>query len=115
MRTYKQPGNILTFTAPSGGVSSGDGVQIGQVFVVAAQDADEATEFEGMRFGVHALPKATGVAWTEGKLLYWDSGNSNVSTVASGKLLIGAAAAPAASGDTSGDVILNGIARADES
>ena len=104
---FIQPGMVLTLTAPGGGVSSGDGVQIGQIFGVALRDAAAGAEFELQVLGVFTLPKDTGTAWTEGALLYWDG--TEVDTVATGKLLIGVAAAAATMGATSGDVRLNGV------
>lgn len=112
MQNYKQPGQTVTFTAPSGGVTSGLGYKIGQMFVVATNDVAETEEFEGLAVGVAELVKASG-AWTEGALLYWDDTAKNVTTTASGNLLIGCAAAAAASGATVGEVRLNGIASDD--
>jgi predicted RecA/RadA family phage recombinase len=113
MQNYKQPGDVVTFTAPVGGVTSGLGYKVGQCFVVATGDAAATEEFEGRVVGVCELVKATGAAWTEGALLYWDDGASEVTTTASGNLLIGCAAVAAGSGDTVGEVRLNGIASAD--
>jgi predicted RecA/RadA family phage recombinase len=107
MNNYIKPGNTLTFTAPSGGVTSGLGYKIGQLFVVAAITAAEGDEFEGKTDGVYTLPKTTGAAWTEGQLLYWDDTNDKVITTATGNLLIGCAAAAAGSDDTTGTVRLN--------
>lgn len=56
--------------------------------------------------GVFTLPKATGEAWTQGALLYWDSGNSRFTTTAGGNTLAAFAAAAAASADTIGSVAI---------
>jgi predicted RecA/RadA family phage recombinase len=111
MQNYIQPGNTLTLTAPSGGVTSGTGYKVGQIFVVAANDVAETLPFEGKTDGVYTLPKTTGTAWTEGLLLYWDDSTDKATTVAEDNLLIGCAAEAALSGDTTGTVRLNGIAR----
>ena len=107
MNTFIQPGQVLTLTAPGGGVSSGDGVQIGQLFVVAVADAVAAAPFEGQTVGVFTLPKDTGTAWVEGDLLYWDG--TEVDTIATGNLLIGAAIRAETMGATTGRVRLNGV------
>jgi predicted RecA/RadA family phage recombinase len=107
MNNFIQPGNVVTLTAPSGGVTSGLGYKIGQLFVVAAITAAEGAEFEGKTDGIYTLPKTTGAAWTEGQLLYWDDTNDKAITTATGNLLIGCAAAAAGSDDTTGTVRLN--------
>lgn len=113
MNNYLQPGNVVTLTAPAGGVTSGNGYQIGQLFVVAANTAAEGAEFEGQTCGVFTLPKTSAQAWTEGALVYWDTAQDEVTTVVAGNLLIGIAAAAAANPSSTGEVRLNGIARND--
>lgn len=111
MQNFKQPGKVLTFTAPSGGVESGDGVQIGQIFVVAAGAAGEGQLFEGMAEGVFELPKVSAQAWTEGQLIYWDKAAGLATNVAAEDLLlIGCAARAAANPSSVGEVRLNGAA-----
>lgn len=112
MNNYTQPGDIMPFTAPSGGVSAGDGVQIGQLFTVAVTDAAETETFQGKTTGVFTLPKTSAQAWTEGVLVYWTG--TAATTTAGTNLLIGCAAAAAANPSSTGSVRLNGIARADE-
>jgi predicted RecA/RadA family phage recombinase len=113
MRNYVQPGDVITFIAPVGGVVSGTGYKMGALFAVAAGDAEAGEEFEGQMSGVFDLPKATGAAWTEGQLLYWDNSAKKV-TGTVGAQLIGAAAAAALSADATGRVRLNGTATPDE-
>ncbi len=112
MNSFIQPGNVLTLTAPAGGVESGKGYKIGQLFVVAAEDAAAGAAFEGMVAGVYELPKLSAQAWTEGALVYWDAANSRCTTVTTGNLLIGCATAAAANPSPSGVVRLNGVASA---
>ena len=45
MKTYVQPGEVLPFTAPAGGVVSGGFYLIGTLVVVATVDAPAATHF----------------------------------------------------------------------
>jgi predicted RecA/RadA family phage recombinase len=82
MNNFIKPGNICTFTAPAGGVLSGNGYVIGSLFVVSSNNAAAGAQFEGWAEGVFSLPKAA-TAWTEGQLLYWDTANNNVVTAPS--------------------------------
>lgn len=113
MNNYIQPGKVITLTAPAGGVTSGGGYQIGQIFVVAANDADAAADFEGQTEGVFTLPKDNTQAWSEGDLLYWDATADEVSTSADGNMRIGCAAADALAADTTGSVRLDGVGQPD--
>jgi len=112
MKTFYQPGNAITFTAPSGGVVGGTPVIIGTMIVIPAFSAAQDEEFEGVAGGIHILPKATGQAWTEGAALYWDDTNKNCTTTSSGNTAIGTAVKVAgqampATADTQGYVFLN--------
>lgn len=113
MKNSLKSGNVMTFTAPGGGVVGGGGYKIGQIFVVAVADAAAGDPFEGEAVGVFTLPKNTAQAWTEGALLYWSTGASEVTTVSTANLLIGSAGSAALAADPTGPVRLNGIARAD--
>ncbi len=108
MKNYIQQGNTLTFTAAAA-IASGDGVLQGALFGVAATSAAIGEDFEADLVGVFELPKAAG-AITRGAKVYWNNGNSQVTTTASGNTLIGAATEPAADGATSARVRLNGTA-----
>jgi predicted RecA/RadA family phage recombinase len=112
MNNYQQPGDVLTLTAPSGGVTSGVPVEIGSWLVVPATTAAVGESFEGQLVGVFRdMPKATGETWSVGEILHWDAGNANFTATAAGNLRAGAAVAAAASGDTTGVVRLDGVAR----
>jgi predicted RecA/RadA family phage recombinase len=112
MKNFVKPGHTLTLTAPAGGVVSGTGYKIGQIFVVANADAAAGAKFEGTVVGVFDLPKAAAIAGAEGALAYWDDAAKNVTTVSAGKLCIGVFAAAAAGGDATARVRLNGIGAA---
>lgn len=109
MQNKIKPGNVLTFTAPAGGVVSGTAYLIGTLLVVATNDADAGDEFEGDRAGVFDLPKTAGQAWTEGALVYWDNTAKSLTTTATGNTLVGCAARAQLAGDTTGRVLLTGI------
>lgn len=107
MKNYVQPGNVITLTAPAGGVKSGDALLVGSLFGVAAYDAAAGEEVETSLVGVYALPKATG-ALAEGAKVYWDSTAKAVTGTASGNKLIGAVIRAAGSAETLARVRLDG-------
>lgn len=111
MNNFVKPAEVITFTAPTGGVVSGTGYLIGALFVVATISTAVGTQFEGCVIGEVILPKAAG-AWTEGQLVYWDNTAKNVTTTSTSNTRIGCAAQVGgqASGDTTGAVRLNGAA-----
>lgn len=117
MDNFTQPGDVQTFTAPEDGVVSGGVYQIGQAIVVAAAAAAVDEEFEGKTRGVFSVTKVGSQAWTEGALVYWDDLNSYFTTTAAGNRLAGwaVAAVGSGSGDTTGLVYLDGVARDNES
>ena len=88
MRNFVQEGRSLTATAPAGGVISGGGVKIGDLFGVSAVTAAEGEQFEMKVEGVYRLPKAA-QAIDEKVKVYWSTANKNVTTTASGNTLIG--------------------------
>ncbi len=114
MRNFKQPGLIVTLTAPSA-VVAGQVIQVGQIVGIVVNDAASGAEMEVQRMGLfEGLAKETGTAWTEGALIHWNGTAFSAAALATGDLVVGYAAAAAASGATVGDVILTGHARADE-
>lgn len=108
-KNFVQPADTVELTAPTGGVVSGTAYLIGTMLVVALVTAAQTEKFIGARTGRWTLPKATGQTWTEGASLYWDNTNKNFTTTATSNYFAGNAALAAASGDTTGDVVLNGI------
>lgn len=107
---FIQTGDVVTLTAPSGGVVAGTPLKIGSLVVVPRTTAAQTVQFDADVTGVHTLPKATGTAWTEGATLYFDTANSNFVTAQSATACrAGHAIAAAASGDTTGVVRLANI------
>jgi predicted RecA/RadA family phage recombinase len=92
--TYVEPGEVLEFTAPSGGVVSGGAYLIGSLLVVAAVDAAQTVKFNGASKGVFDLPKVEDEAWSELLKLYWDNSAKKVTSVSSGNTLVGVALPP---------------------
>lgn len=107
---YSQSGDLLEFTAPTGGVTDGVPVLIGGVYVVPTVTVVAGARFNGWTEGAWILPKTSGETWTEGQPAYWDSVNKAISidpTV--GFPPVGAVVVAAASADVTGVVNLNEI------
>jgi predicted RecA/RadA family phage recombinase len=106
MKTYSYKGDIVSLTAPSGGVTAGTPVVIGSVFCVPISTAAEAAAFAAMVEGVHLLSKTSAQAWAEGDRLYWNAGTSKVANLPGDGKFIGFAVAVAANPSSTGYVRL---------
>ena len=104
------PGWIVDFTAPVGGVVSGQGYQIGNAFGFAERSEVAGNKFPLAVVGVFTCLSSTSDAWTEGQVLYWDNTNRVVTSTASGNLKIGYCVVAKATGATTGLVRLPGLA-----
>jgi predicted RecA/RadA family phage recombinase len=106
---FIQPGDVAEFTA-GGTVTAGTPLLVGSLVVVPLVSTTTGLKYNAALKGVFTLPKATGAAWTEGQVLYFDSAAGNFATAASATARrAGVAMAAAASGDTSGVVRLLNI------
>jgi predicted RecA/RadA family phage recombinase len=112
MRTFSTPGDTIVVTA-SRTAAMDAGMLVGAgIFGITQQPATNGQPVPLRRTGVFiGVPKATGQAWTLGALIYWDNTNFVFTTTASGNSLRGSVMAAAASGDTVGSVLLDGVAR----
>lgn len=108
MKNFVQPGDVVTATAPSGGVLSGAGVLIASLFGVAAYSAAEGQDVELATKGVFDLPKLSAQAWTPFIPIYWDAANGWCTSVVGSNKLIGVAMQAAANPSSTGRVRLNG-------
>ena len=108
MKNYLQPGEVMTAVAPVGGVVSGTGYIIGDLFGIATTTAAQAAEFELATKGVFEVTKLSAQAWTLFQKVYWDAGNARATTVSTSNRLIGVAAAVAANPSATGKVRLDG-------
>ncbi|MEC9343249.1 MAG: DUF2190 family protein [Pseudomonadota bacterium] len=98
MKNYVQPGNAITATAPSGGVSSGAGVLIGALFGVAATTQDEGDDVELATVGCFDLGKDSSV-FAFGDRVYWDvSEDKATASPGTGDPAVGVAIGSAATG-----------------
>lgn len=108
MKNYISTGDVIRVTCPAGGKSSGDGVQIGNIFGVATHDAEANAELEIKVTGVFDLDKVSAQAWaTLGLPIYYDDAADLVTTEGSGNILIGVNVAAAANPSSAGRVRLN--------
>lgn len=106
MRNFIQPGKLITATAPTGGVESGEFVMIGSIFGVASTSAAEGEMFELAVGDVYELPKTSAQAWAFGNTIYATSAGV-MTTVATDNTKVGVAVAAAANPSGSGLVRLN--------
>lgn len=111
MKTYAQPGEVITLTAPTGGVVSGTAYKIGSLIVVALVTAAQTIQFSALVRGVVNHAKVSAQAWTEGVKIYWDDSAKNFTTTSTSNTLCGVAAAAAANPSATGYVRLDGVAR----
>lgn len=106
MKTFVMEGRTITLVAPYA-VTSGGGLQVGSIVGIAAADALSGAEVETVLEGVFTVTKATGVAWTQGGLIYWDNAAKNFTATVATNKLAGVATLAALLGDTVGNVRLN--------
>lgn len=109
MKKFVQEGDVLEFVAPTGGVTSGTGVKIGDAFVVALDTQVATAKFRGQRTGVVEHAKVSAQAWTEGQQINWDDTAKLMTTVTTGNFRVGYAAAVAANPTATGKVVLSGV------
>ena len=109
MKTYVQPGNTITLTAPYA-VASGDGLLVGSIFGVAAGTAALGEAVEAALNGVYDLKKVASQAWAAGDKVYWDNTAKEATKTTTSNTLIGVAVVAVAggAGDVVGRVRLNG-------
>lgn len=107
MRNYVQRGENLTLSAPVD-VLSGDGVLVGSIFGVAAEDALTGSDVDLVTVGVFNLPKAASLVISTGDPVFWDNTARAVVKTASGNTRIGVATATAANPSAAVAVRLNG-------
>ena len=112
MKTYIQNGQVITVPPPAGGIASGDGLIVGNIFGIAAYSAAEGDPLELAATGVYKLPKATAAVLAVGARVAWDNTAKQVNTPGAGRFPIGSATEAAGNGVTSVAVRLEGVATA---
>ncbi|MGI0149486.1 MAG: DUF2190 family protein [Thermoplasmata archaeon] len=109
MKTFVEPGQVLEFVAPTGGVVSGTGVKIGDLLVIATETKLATEKFRGVRIGVVSHAKVSAQAWTEGQQINWDNTAKLMTTIPPGHFKCGVAAAVAVNPSGTGPVVLSGV------
>lgn len=109
MKTFVQPGDVVEFTAPGGGVVAGTAYKIGDILVVAVETKAAGEKFNGVRNGVVEVAKVSAQAWTEGQQINFATGAGNFTTVTTGNFKAGVAARVANNPSATGFVILAGV------
>jgi len=110
MKNFIQPGNVVTLVAPYN-LTSGQGVLVGAIFGIAANDALQGTSVEAVRDGVFVLGAVTADTLVTGDKVYWDNTARRITKTATNNVLVGAAAAPKSGTETSATVLLDGVIR----
>lgn len=116
MINFIAPGDVMEFTASGSPenpedpvVLAGSAYLIGDMLVIASTNALDGETFRGRTSGVFEnMPKATGEAWDEGQLLYWDNDAGKLTTTETDNRPVGCAAVAAESADTTGTARLSG-------
>ena len=96
MKTYVAPGHSITVTAPSGGVTSGQGLLIGTLFGIVQADALEGADAELLTEGVVEVAKTSALQIDVGDRLFWDATNKVVNKTATAQVCVGIAVSAAA-------------------
>lgn len=110
-KNAKSSGKKMNAVAPSGGVVSGQLVKIGDIWMVASQDAAVGEKFVGNLDGEYDLTADTGAGsgGAQGAKMYAIPASGNVTADPTGNELVGVAAEASADGDATKNVRLSGI------
>jgi predicted RecA/RadA family phage recombinase len=112
MKNFIQRGDMITVTAPTGGVTSGQGLLVGNLFGVAATTAAEGDSVEMATVGVYELPKLASAVIAAGARIAWDDTAKQVVLPGTGMVPIGIATVAAGNGVVTARVRLDGVATA---
>lgn len=103
---YATP-DVITVTAPVGGVSAGDLIKIGEALVgVCAEDADAGDPVPMYTRGVFTVSKVSAEAITLGDAVYWDSTDVVTGAPAAGEVRVGTALATAGNPSSTVQILL---------
>ena len=98
MRNFSEENEVVTLTAPSGGVVAGRPYLIGSLVGVALISAAEGAQFTALIRGLVSYTKTASQAWTEGLKIYLDVSPREFTSSAGGNTLCGVAAIAVGSG-----------------
>ncbi len=109
MKTYISAEDVLSLTAPSGGVLTGIGYVIDSLFVVAQASVAQTLPFAAIAAGVVDLPKLSTAVFTEGEKIFWDDAAKQCKESATGYFKIGVCVKAAGNPSSSVWVKLNSV------
>jgi predicted RecA/RadA family phage recombinase len=112
MKTFIQNGDLITVTAPPGGIASGAGIIVGSLFGVAAFTAAEGGSIEIATTGVYEQPKDSLAVIAVSDRVSWDDTAKQIKLPAVGLYPVGIATEAAGSGGATVKVRLDGVATA---
>lgn len=112
MKTFIQNGDVITVTAPTGGLTSGDGVIVGALFGIATFTAAEGEAAEIATRGIYELPKEPTAVIAAGAQVAWDATANQINLPGTGLYPVGIATEPAGDGVVTVQVRLDGVATA---
>ncbi|MBN8936802.1 MAG: DUF2190 family protein [Rhizobiales bacterium] len=112
MKTFIQNGDVITVTAPTGGVTSGGGVIVGALFGIAAFTAAEGEAVEIAVRGVYVLPKEPTAVIAAGAQVAWNATARQIDLPDTGLYPVGIATEAVGNGITTVRVRLDGVATA---
>lgn len=109
MKTQISEGEVVNFTVPSGGCTSGVGLLIGALFLIPVTSNIAGDVAAGKITGEfdHAKEGAgSGQAWAFGDDIYFDATNKRLTKTSSGNTKVGKVTAAAATTDTTGRFVI---------
>jgi predicted RecA/RadA family phage recombinase len=110
MKNYIQNGDVITVAAPAGGVVSGQGLLVGNLFGIAANTVAEGEDTEMATVGVYELPKLVTAVIGAAVRVAWDDAAKQIVLPGVGKVPIGTATVAAGNGVATVKVRLDGVA-----
>lgn len=112
MKNFVSLGSNMTIPAPTGGVASGDGVVVENLFGVAFTSASAGEDVVIATQGVFVLPKLGTDTIAFGQRVFWDATAKRVTETATGNYPVGCAIEVAGNGATLVKVRLDGVSTA---
>lgn len=112
MKNFTQTGDNITLPAPSGGVTSGELVIVGNLPGVAFTSAEAGADVVLATSGVFELPKRATSTFASGGVVSYDISARRCDAAGAGLYPIGAAIEAAGNGTTKVKVRLNGTTTA---
>ena len=108
MARFRGGSNPLNLPAPSGGVTVGTIVLVGELLVFAQSSAPAGELFTALREGIIVEAPAATQAWNQvGEALYWDNSNTRFTKTAGSHHFAGWVYRTKASGLILGSIVLD--------